>query len=190
MRIAGYITLVWILGIPACENHRREVRPVSEQHLAPARVGLYDSRALAVAYCDSDGHKDQERRLKEALEKARQSGKADQIRQADRALWEARKRMHRQAFSTYPVDDILRQYPDEVDRIKREENLTALISRWDAKMMDRHRHAERVDITERLVHLLTTDERRRLRAMQIINTKPIPPVQYEVMLRMEAGKHY
>ncbi|MDM8004713.1 MAG: hypothetical protein QUV05_00975 [Phycisphaerae bacterium] len=190
MRTVKYLTLAWLLGIPACENRHQKVVISPEPRAAQARVGVYDSRAVAVAYCDSDHHRAEEQRLKEALEKARQSGDADQIRLADRALWESRKQMHRQGFSTYPVDNILEQYGQELDRIKREDNLAALISRWDAKALDKHKDSARIDVTEQLVNMLTSDTKKRQGALEITRAKPIPPAQYEEMLKKEAGKHY
>jgi hypothetical protein len=154
------------------------------------RVGIYDSRAVAIAYCGTDRHEAATRRLDESLENAERSGDATEIKKADRAVWEARKRLHRQGFSTYPVDDILAQIPKEIDRIKKEANVSVLISKWDKKALAKHPKAEKVDVSESLVDALKPNKRQRRYAMAMMKVKPIPPKQYEVILKKEAGEHY
>ena len=183
-----------LLGASACTPHssNASLSPTSSAADQGQKelIGVYDSRAVAIAYCDSERHKAEDLRLMQALEVARQSGDAERIRNADRALWESRKRLHRQAFSTYPVDNILGQFSQETDLIKRQAGVTLLVSRWDANTLQARKNAKTIDVTERLVQMLTSEERRRRTAMSVVARKPIPPDQYEPMLKQEAGKHY
>jgi hypothetical protein len=194
MTKARLATLFAILSLPVCgiliAGQTKPPDATSQNPGDKPRVGVYDSRAVAVAYCGTDRHEAEIRRLDEALAKAKRSGDAAQIKKADRAVWEARKRMHRQGFSTHPVDDILKLIPEDVKRIEKEAKVTGLVSKWDAKKLAEHKKAEKVDVTGRLIDALKPGERQRRMAKDIMKVKPIPPKQYEEILRKEAGEHY
>ncbi len=186
--------LLAILSVPVCgiliAGQTKRPDSTSENPGDKPRVGVYDSRAVAVAYCGTPRHEAEIRRLDEALATAKRSGDAAQIKKADRAVWEARKRMHRQGFSTHPVDDILKQIPEEVKRVQKDAKVTALVSKWDEKKLAEHKKAEKVDVTERLIDALKPGDRQRRMALDIVKAKPVPPKQYEEILKKEAGEHY
>jgi hypothetical protein len=194
MTKALYAALFVVLSLPLCgilaAGQMRRSVPTSENPGDKPRVGVYDSRAVAVAYAGTPLHEAEIRRLDQALAKAKASGDAAAIKKADRAVWEARKRLHRQGFSTHPVDDILNQIPEEVKRIEKEAKVTALVSQWDEKKLAEYKEAEKVDVTVRLVDAFLPSERQRRLALEIMKTKPVPPKQMEEMLKKEAGEHY
>jgi hypothetical protein len=149
------------------------------------RIGIYDSRAVAAAYCGTPRHEAEIRRLDDALKAAQDSGDTARIKAADKAVWDARKRLHRQGFGTHPVDDILETIPEETARIKDELRLTALISRWDKQALARHKDAQQVDVTGKLIDAFHPNERQRRYAIEIQEKKPIPSFILELMLRKE-----
>jgi len=65
-----------------------------------------------------------------------------------------------------------------------------LVSKWDEKKLAEHKKAEKVDVTERLIDALGPSERQRRMALDIVKAKPVPPKQYEEILKKEAGEHY
>ena len=190
-RLAALVTIPCLLicGVLAAGQNRDPNSPPQKPG-DTARVGVYDSRAVAAAYAGTARHEAEIRRLDEALAKAKDLGDAAEIKKADRAVWEARKRLHRQGFSTHPVDDILKQIPEEVKRIEKEAKVTALVSKWDAKKLAEFKKAEKVDVTLRLVDALKPSERQRRAALDIMKAKPVPPKQMEELLKKEAGEHY
>jgi hypothetical protein len=194
MTKAQFTPFLAVLGLLGCgilaAGQTKGLDSKSEKAGDRPRIGIYDSRAVAVAYCGTERHEAEIRRLDEALAKAKRSGDAAQIEQADRAVWEGRKRLHRQGFSTHPVDDILGRIPDEIKRIQEETKVAGLVSKWDEKKLAEYKKAEKVDVTQRLVDALKPNDRQRRLAMDIMKAKPIPPRQYEEVLKKEAGEHY
>ncbi len=191
LSVLGLMTMLVMSGCVA--HHSREVMyPASAPACSPARirVGVYDSRAVALAYCGGQRHEAEIARLDQVLKAARESGDAGSIRKADRAVWEARMRLHRQGFSTHPVDDILDGMPEDLERIRREAGVGVLVSRWDRRGLRSCKNAEQVDVTEQLVQTLTTVERKRRQAMEITRRRPISRLECELLLMTTAGRHY
>ena len=156
----------------------------------PVRIGTYDSRSVAVAYAGSPKHEAEIIQFDEALKKAKKQGDTQQIKKADRAVWEFRHRTHRQAFGTWPVDDILKQYPKAVEQVKKNANVTVLVSKWDKKTLAKYKDAEKVDVNEQLVDAMKPKKRQRRSALGMGKHKPLGPKKLEEMLKHEAGKHY
>ena len=194
MTKARLATLSAILGLLVCgvlaAGQNRDSNSPPQKPGDVARVGVYDSRAVATAYCGTPRHEAEIRRLDEALAEAKRSGDAAAIKKADRAVWGARKRLHRQGFSTFPVDDILSQIPEEVKRVQQAAKVTALVSKWDAKKLAEYKKAEKVDVTARLVDAFKPSERQRRMALDIVKVKPVPLQLNEEILKKEAGEHY
>ncbi len=155
---------------------------------SPPRIGIYDSRSVATAYCGTSRHEAQIQRLDEALKAAQRSGDTARIRQADNAIWDARKRLHRQGLGTHPVDDILAQIPEELSRLKKEFRVVVLASKWDDQTLAQHQQAEKVDVTKKLIEVLKAKERQRRNAIEIQKQKPVPAIMLELMLMMEGAK--
>lgn len=151
----------------------------------PPRIGVYDSRSVAAAYCGTPRHEAEIKRLDDALKKAKASADSARIQQADAAVWEARKRLHRQGFGTHPVDDILEQIPEELVRLKKETSVTALISKWDEVKLAEHPEAQKVDVTETLIGAFHPNERQRRYAIEIQKQAPVPAVLLELMIKRE-----
>ena len=94
--------LLWcIIFLGGCGEFRRETID------SKIRIGVYDSRAVAVAYAPSEWN---EKRLKEKMaemEKAKSAGEAKKIAELEAWGNDQQAKLHRQGFSTAPVDDIL-----------------------------------------------------------------------------------
>jgi len=141
---------------------------------ATERIGVYDSRAVAVAFAGSPAHSRRLDRLRERQEAAKAAGDSEGV---SRAVAEARagqRRAHLQAFSTAPVDDILAELADVLPAIKKEVGVSALVSKWDEPELRRHAGADRVDVTSRLIDACQPTERQRRSAMEIQKHAPIP----------------
>jgi hypothetical protein len=98
---------------------------------AKTRVGIYDSRAVAVAFAGSAAFNRWLSNLKAEHEKAKASG--DQKRVAElEAEGAARQRLlHMQGFSTAPVTNILDQIKDKLPAINEKAGVSMLLSKWD-----------------------------------------------------------
>ena len=124
----------------------------------PVRVGTFDSRALAVAYTPSAHFKAWLAEVRE-----RNDEKAGLARQA---------LMHKQGFSTMPVDDILAVIADDLPGVAEKAGVDVIVSKWRiAYMRD---DVEFVDVTDLLVQLFEPDERVLKTVKEMKDVAPLP----------------
>ena len=158
-------TLVVAIGLPQAG--------LAEETPAKARVGIYDSRAVAVAFAGSAAFNKWLSELKAEHAKAKASG--DQQRVAElQAEGAARQRLlHLQGFSTAPVTNILEQIKDKLPALEQKAGVSVLVSKWDQEGLARYKDGALVDVTMALVDALNPSERQRQSAIDIQKHKPI-----------------
>jgi hypothetical protein len=145
------------------------------QSTAPAnrlRIGVYDSRALAVAYSASSFHdaelKAMQQELKDA-EAARDTKKADQIRARGKNMQTI---AHLQAFSNAPVDDAMAALRESLPLIAAAAGVDVIVADVDFKS-DR---VETIDVTNLLVAQFKPSDRAQKNIEMIVKQKRIPMV--------------
>jgi hypothetical protein len=164
------ITCIAAVVLPLCAT---QLKAGAEAPVAArGRIGIYDSRAVAIAYAGSPVHEAQIRTLQAEREKARAAGDDTTVARIDAEGRAQQETLHRQAFGAASVEDILVRIPDEVERLKRAEGVADLVSKWDTAALAKTGPAERVDMTAALVDALRPNERQRERAIAIQRTKP------------------
>ena len=143
------------------------------------RIGVYDSRAVAVAYAGSAVHNKSLSVPIAEHQKAKAAG--DRKRLAELELEGAARQtlMHKQAFSTAPVDNILEQIKAGLPAIMEKAGVSALVSKWDKDSLAKHPSAELVDVTSALIDAFNPNDRQRKRALEIQKHAPIPFEQAE-----------
>ena len=137
------------------------------------RIGVYDSRAVAVAFAGSDAHKAWMKPLITEHEKAKAAGDTKRMKELEAEGKARQKRAHTQAFATAPVDDILDHVKDQLPEIRSRAGVSVLVSKWDKKQLAKHKSAERVDVTLALVDAFKPNEKQRKSAIDIQRHKPI-----------------
>ena len=150
------------------------------------RVGIYDSRAVALAYWRTDNRLDSyHSSLTEQIEKAETEGNKKLAEELDIELWGHRKLLHRQVFSNETIDDILEKINDKIAEVTEDANVTALLSKWDKKTLRHYKSAELVDVTDSFVAQFDPAEEQLKTIEQIKKKKPVPLWQLEIMMRLE-----
>lgn len=136
------------------------------------RIGIYDSRAVAVAYAGSRFQQAKMNDLVSQQTKAKAAGdrKAVVRLEAEGRAWQAQ--LHRQGFGTAPVDDLLAHISNELPKIQADAGVTHLISKWNAPELKKHASAEQIDVTMKLVDAFHPSERQRQHAIEIQKKKP------------------
>lgn len=165
MKILSRALVVAVFGLALGET--RSAAAADPTGASSSRIGIYDSRAIAVAYAGSPAH---EYRLSAAAaerRKARTAGDSATVSRIEAEGQAQQRQLHRQAFGTEPVDDILAQVPAEVAAVRTVNAVGVLVSKWDAAALSAHRGQEQVDVTEALVDALHPNERQRQRALEI-----------------------
>lgn len=152
------------------------------------RIAVYDSRAVAVAYCDSPLHRKEMARLREEFKKQQALGSAGNGQDVKRAGQEAQKRLHLQGFGSYPVDDILDRIPEKTAAIKKSAGAIALVSKWNEEELKRYAGAEQVDVTDQLVSALDPTDKQLKYVKDIMKITPVPMDELKKHLDAETSK--
>ena len=139
---------------------------------APERIGIYESRAVAVAYAGSEAQVTKMKALTTRMKQARESGDTNTMMQleAEGRAWQSK--LMRQGFGTAPVDDLLAEIGNELPMIQQTAGVTRFISKWNKAELKRHPQAAQVDVTMRLVDAFQPNPTQRQRALEIQKTKP------------------
>lgn len=136
------------------------------------RVGIYDSRAVAVAYAGSSFQQAKMNDLVRQQKEAKAAGDRKEIArlEAEGRAWQAQ--LHKQGFGTTPVDDLLAHVSKELPKIRTEAGVTQLISKWNEPELKKHASAEKIDVTMKLVDAFHPNERQHNYAIEIQKKKP------------------
>lgn len=117
------------------------------------RIGIYDNRAIAIAWAPSKynpvGQKMEEMKKAEAegdtkkMEELKEWGKTHQ------------RKLHRQGFGKVPVDDLLVPIKDRLPGVAKKTGVVAIV--WQSDFVGEN--VEVVDVTQELVKLFDPSER-------------------------------
>ncbi len=149
------------------------------------RVGVYDSRAVAIAFAHSDLNEKRLETKMEEMEKAKAIGDTKKIKELDEWGKAQQAKLHRQGFSAASVDDILEHIRDDLPQVVEDANIIALVSKWDKKTLKHYKCAELIDVTDMIVAPFNPDEKQLKAIEQLKNKKPIPLWQLEIMTKLE-----
>jgi hypothetical protein len=138
------------------------------------KIGVYDSRAVAIAWVGTEAFKQSIESLRKESEKAKAAGDRERAAALEKEGAAMQERLHAQGFSTAPVDDILAHFQDQMAQIRVATGATALVSKWDEAALAKHAGAEQLDVTEKLVDALHPNDQQRKTALGIVKVKPVP----------------
>jgi tetratricopeptide (TPR) repeat protein len=164
----GVATMVFVSA-----GHAQKPSPSSA-----ARIGTFDSRAIATAFYRSTEFQESIRDLWTKLEEAKASGDEWRVKDLEAYGPAMQHRMHQQGFSTGSVMEIMEQISDELPEIAREAGVSVIVSKWDVTYESSE--ADLVDLTLQLVALFDPSEQ-TLKIVESFKTvAPVPLDQLPV----------
>jgi len=139
-------------------------------------VGTFDSRAIAVAYVQSDAFRDYLAALQadvsRALERARAAGDEELAARLGALGPAMQERLHDQGFGTAPVDDIIARIEDELPGIAEEAGVDVIVSKWTLTYSNPA--AKFVDVTGLIAAEFDPSERTLEMIRSTMETEPVP----------------
>jgi len=117
------------------------------------RVGVYDNRAIAVAYAASK-YNPVGSKMKE-YKKAEAAGDTERVKELKAWGEKHQRQLHRQGFGRAPVNDLLEHVKDKLPKVAETCHLVAIARQFDYANTD----VEVVDITKELVMLFDPSEK-------------------------------
>jgi len=137
------------------------------------RVGIYDSRALAVSHGQSDEYQSKMRQLRVDAKKARADGDEKKARQFDKQLSVLMGPIRAQAHSTRPIGDILETVKGMIPGVAEEAKVDMIVSKW-AIVYERP-DIEYVDVTDLMVKTFFDPKESTLTSIKnILMNDPVP----------------
>jgi hypothetical protein len=136
------------------------------------RIGVYDSRSIAVAYAYSSFTDNLIQKISKEVHEAEAKGDVETAKKLRGKMeWEQKKR-HLQGFGTMPVHQLLSPIKDKLPQIAIDTKVDIIVSKWEFDYISPD--ADVVDITDELVKLYEPNEKTLKTIEQFKNIKPAP----------------
>lgn len=148
------------------------------------RVGVYDSRAITIAYCHSGYNDSAMAKKSKEKHKAEQDGDLEKVEKIEKWMTHFSIKRHSQGFSTAPVHDLLKCIKKQIPKIAADAGVDVIVSKWEFDYLASD--AEVVDVTKPLVKAYDPKPRALTLIEQIKNIKPISQEEI-VQLELEGG---
>ena len=144
---------------------------LSQQEMQKLRIGIFDSRCIAMAYGRTDFLKEMDS-IKIKYAKAKEEGNKELVEELERLAPTKQLLMDQQGFSTGSILNIMEKVKDKLPSIAKDNNIKFIVSKWEVMFTDES--IELVDITDQLVEFFNPDEATRKIIEEIKAMKPVP----------------
>jgi hypothetical protein len=145
---------------------------------SPVRLGVFDSRAVAIAYYRSDAHMEYIKNLKAEYAAATEAGDDARAEELSHEGESSQALAHKQGFGSWPVDDLLDRIADDLPAIARNAGVDVIVSKWDIVHADPS--LEFVDVTLAMVQPFHPDEAvLKLIRDELPKVDPVPIAELE-----------
>jgi Skp family chaperone for outer membrane proteins len=121
------------------------------------RIGVYDSRAVAVAYYSSGEFREAIKAVKAEYEKARSAKDEKRMKEMEARMKLQQRRQHEQGFSAASVATIMARLGTSLPALAEKAGVQLIVSKWEVNYQSPA--VEAVDVTDQIVRLFKLDER-------------------------------
>jgi hypothetical protein len=148
--------------------------PVRKEAL---RLGVFDSRAVAVAYARSEIHARSMEELIGRKRAAEERGDHEEVAAVEAEGARRQRRFHLQGFSVVSIDDILVHLEQHLPAVAEQAGVDAIVNRWTVA---HHRpEVQLVDVTEALIAPFQPDERTLAIVRDLRDKRPLDFAEVE-----------
>ena len=136
------------------------------------RIGVFDSRAVAVAYGNSPvGHKSLAA-IRADYDKAKEAKDDKRMKEIENQMQTRQRRQHEQGFSTGSVANLLEAVKAELPNVAKSHGVDAIVSKWELAFASPA--VETVDVTDALVKVFNPSEQGLKWIRDLLKQKPVP----------------
>ena len=152
--------------------------PVGVQQLqakanaSQVRVGVFDSRALAMAYYRSEAFKLKMKEMRAEYEQAKAAGDEERVKELEAKGPAEQELAHKQGFGTWPVDNILEMIKEDIPEIAKQAKVDVIVSKWN--IVYQESGVEFINITDFMVKPFNPDEKTLKTIEEIQEQDPVP----------------
>lgn len=138
------------------------------------RVGVYDSRAVAVAYSSSTEFAEAMKSTEAEYKKAKAAKDEKRMKKIESQMQLQQRRAHEQGFSTGSVAGIMAKVKNSLPDVAKQAGVQVIVSKWELNYQSSE--IEVVDVTDKIVALFHVNER-GLKWSREIQQKPPQPIE-------------
>ncbi len=150
---------------------------VKKTEKAKVRVGIFDSRAVAIAYAHSVWNAVGAKMAE--MEKAKAEGDTKKIKELEAWGPAQQAKLHKQGFGTAPVHNLLKHIKDDIPKIAKETGVDIIVSKWE--IVYQNPSVALVDITDEIVKPFNPSEKTLKNIRGIQNHPPFSGEELEKM---------
>ena len=121
------------------------------------KIGIFDSRGVAIAYYQSGYHQQDMNKLLNEYNLAKEQGDTVQAKKLSDRVAFLQMIAHDKGFGKGTVNNILDRFTKELDELAKKENLSCIVSKWEVYSGDID--LTFVDITEKVVSIINSNEK-------------------------------
>ncbi len=169
----GLVVAIWTIGYATAQAQE------TLKDTPRVRVGIFDSRAVAVAYAASASHNQKTKQLMDEHAKAKASGDTATAKRLEAQGKAGQKQMHLQGFGTASVANILDEIRDQLPEIAKKAGVDLLVSKWD--LAYQAPGTETIDVTQAIIEPFEPSAKTLKIVKELDNHRPIPAAQLEKM---------
>jgi len=155
----------------------------AETNATPARIGIYDSRAVAFAWFWSGKHQKQLNELMQTAHTAESAGDTNRFEKFAASLREQQDQIHREGFSTAPPTEALAELKERLPEIQQAAGVSEFVSKWDEVSLKQFKSAEQIDVTDSLVREFKPTKKSLKTISELEKSKPLPLDECNELIR-------
>ena len=121
------------------------------------RIGVYDSRAIAMAYGNSAAFRESMKPIQAEYEKAKKDKNDKRMKEIDSKMKLQQRRLHEQGFSTGSVAGLMAKVKDSLPEVAKKAGVNVIVSKWE--LNHQSPDVEVVEVTDELVALFHPSEK-------------------------------
>src|ERR1039457_6506090 len=138
------------------------------------RIGVYDSRAIAVAYGNSTEFRKSLEGITADYKKAKEAKDDKRVKEIETQMKAKQRRLHEQGFSTGSVAPIMAKIKDSLPEVAKKAGVDVIVSKWEVNYQSPG--IKVVDVTDDLVALFHVSPK-ALEWVKGIKTQPPVPIE-------------
>lgn len=182
-RVVCMATAVWIAALTGAVSAQTTSSSTPASGAQKVRIGVFDSRMVALAYYNSDEHRKFTQDLMTQLKAAKAANDTAKIADLEFRGPALQNLMHYQVFSNASIPNVMEKLAPALPKIAADAQVSVIVSKWDVAF---HRpDVEYVDVTDALVARFNPNEKLQKWIADGKTKAPIPLLEAVMTLRPE-----
>lgn len=173
------LSVVFIIVAVVTLSLAADNQPAPKNDKIQIRVGTFDSRAVAVAYANSDFNSQRLKSKMSEMKKAKAAGDTKKIEELEAWGQAQQNKLHKQGFGTAPVHDLLENIKADIPEIARKTGIDIIVSKWE--VVYQNPSIELIDITDEIIKPFKPSEKTLKSIKSLLKQTP---VSKEVLVKM------